>query len=97
MELSACNYQKVVTERERHEALSLKQCECCGVTSVELAARGESLEVCGDEYMARLGGGGRVLTPVALCPTCHEANHRDAHNHHNHCQIKARQSRESAF
>lgn len=58
MELSACNYQKVVTERERHEALSLKQCECCGVTSVELAARGESLEVCGDEYMARLGAVG---------------------------------------
>ena len=97
MELDACNYQKVVTERERREALSLKQCECCGVTSAELAARGESLEVCGEEFMARLGGGGRVLTPVALCPTCHDANHRDAHNDHNHCQIKARQSRESAF
>lgn len=97
MELETCNYQKVVTEHERRRALSFKQCENCGVTAAELAARGESMEVCGDEYMAGLGDRGRVLTPVALCPTCHEANHRDAHDHHCHCQIKARRSRESEF
>ncbi|MCK0142094.1 hypothetical protein [Aliiroseovarius sp. F20344] len=97
MELTACNYQRVVSERERVSALALGQCVVCGVTASELQAQGESLEVCGEEFMASLGGAGRVLTPVALCPTCHEEYHRDAHNQHNNCQVKARQSRDCPF
>ena len=89
-----CNYQTKVSVGEFSEALSRASCERCGVTTAELIEKGELLEVCGEEYSSDPTNGERVLTALALCPSCHRKFHQDARGRHNPCQIKARLSRE---
>jgi len=87
-----CNYQKQVVIDSASAALSEGVCEHCGVRSSELAEKGEILEVCGEEFATVMESGERILTPIALCPSCHKDHHRDARGKHNPCQIKARLS-----
>lgn len=90
-----CNYQEKVSLQEVGEAFSRAQCEHCGISTTELMARGELLEVCGDEFASDLVSGARTLAVIALCPRCHRNFHKDGHGQHNPCQIQARISRES--
>lgn len=87
-----CNYQSKVTAEELSSALSETQCHQCGVSVVELMLGGQLLEVCGEEFGSDIETGERVVTPIALCPSCHRKYHLDAGDQHNPCQIAARLS-----
>ena len=89
-----CNYQAKITLDDMSSALSAARCHECGITTAELMAKGQLLEVCGEEFSSDITDGTRVLTAIALCPDCHTEFHRDCRGHHNPCQIKARLSRE---
>ncbi len=94
MSRTECNYQKKVTVEELSTALGDARCHRCGITTPELAKKGDLLEVCGEEFSYDSATGERVLTPIALCPDCHRKNHLDSKRQHNPCQIKARADRE---
>ena len=96
MSETKCNYQSKVTVTEVREALGQAECHHCGIAAADLMARGELLEVCGEEIGSDLVTGTRILKAIALCPSCHRRSHLDANRQHNPCQIKARNSRESA-
>lgn len=89
-----CNYQRLVVVEGASAALAEGVCQHCGVRSNELAEKGEILEICAEEFATVMESGERILTPIALCPSCHAEHHKDARGHHNPCQIKARLSRE---
>ncbi|MDJ0629029.1 MAG: hypothetical protein QNJ44_12275 [Rhodobacter sp.] len=89
-----CNYLRLATEEDLSSALADAACVHCGASAAELLRKGELLEVCAEEFASDITDGGRVLTPIALCPGCHDRHHRDARGNHNPCQIKARLSRE---
>jgi hypothetical protein len=89
-----CNYQSIVAPEEYATALKEAVCEHCGTSARQLLQHGEILEVCGEEFLYDIVSGERVLSAIALCPTCHRRHHLDAQDHHNPCQIKARLSRE---
>ena len=89
-----CNYQKIVSIEEFSKALSEMICQHCGITTRELIARGQLLQVCAEEFSSDITSGERVMQTVALCPECHRQHHLDEHNCHNPCHVKARLSRE---
>lgn len=94
---TVCNYQRKASVGEMTAALEQSQCNHCGISAKELMEQGKILEVCGEEFLSDIATGERVLTAIALCPTCHKLHHMDAYHQHNPCQIKARQSREGLF
>ena len=89
-----CNYQRKVTIEELSLALGEAKCHQCGVTTNELMKSGEVLEVCGEEFSSDPVTGDRVMTAVALCPSCHRRHHQDARGKLLPCQVRARRSRE---
>ncbi len=89
-----CRFQDKVTTSDAAEALHMAQCHHCGVTTRELMAMGELLEVCGEVYATDLATGERVLSTIPLCPDCHRKFHLDAKRRHNPCQVSAGNSRD---
>jgi hypothetical protein len=94
MSRTECNYQRKVSIKELSAAFGDARCNHCGITTADLAKKGDLLEVCGDEFSYDMETGERILTPIALCPECHRKNHLDSHRKHNPCQLTARADRE---
>jgi NMD protein affecting ribosome stability and mRNA decay len=94
MSKSKCNFQKTVDLPDLKAALANGFCDHCGATVSELIQRGEILELCGQEHCFDYETGESIEIAIALCPTCHQANHLDAQRQHNPCHVSARRSRD---
>ena len=89
-----CRYQETVTSNEAAKALEAALCHECGVSTRDLMADGQLLEVCGEEFATDIETGERIMVAIPLCPDCHRKNHLDARLKHHPCQVQARNSRE---
>lgn len=97
MSKSTCRFCGRLSQDQRDDALRLTECHRCSVTQAELIIKGQSLEVCGEEFLWDPATNARVIAAITLCPDCHAKEHLDARSIHDPCHIKARRAREQLF
>ena len=89
-----CRYCGLLTPEQLEDSLESTTCHRCDISQAELIRNGQSLEICGEEFMYDPIAQTRVLQTITLCPDCHEAEHLDDQGRHVPCQVRARWARE---